>query len=409
MDEIKNLEFSVNPIRLKYLLDLYNLSKEKLLLELQGTNKKPVLSIDELNEILEKKRKVKLPILKKLDNIFEKGINWFISKRDLPSKEKLSIFFRKDKFNSPIGRGSIKLVEEFERKKDEIETYCQNINYEIEKEYNFKLSDNPSKVAKEIREKFNKIRSKLKKEALLKKNNTDRDFLENLIRTIEEFNVFVFEFTENWNKKNKADFNGFFMNPNLIVIKRQQNYLKREIFTLMHEFAHYLINEEEIDEQVGELTNKGKVENWCNEFAYQFLIDDFDKKIDTLQQANTSNNFHKELIEEISNKTRLSTLALYTRLRIINKISEVNYKKIYNEIIDSINKEIQKKKELAEMERELLKEKGEKPFASSPKPIESKLFKEILRINYFEGNISEGQVLKSLNSKNKSFEEVIYS
>jgi len=409
MDELKNIEFSINPTRLKYLLDLYKLSKNEFLLKLQGANKNPVLSLDELDGILKNKKKVKFPILKKIDSIFEKGVNWFISTRDLPSREKLSIFFRKDKFNSPINIGSIKIVEEFERKKDKIEIYCQNINYKTTKKLNYNIANNPASVAKMIRKKFNEIRVKLKKEALLKRDNSDRDFLENLIRTIEEFNVFVFEFTETWNKKDKADFNGFFMNPNMIVIKRQQNYFKREIFTLMHEFAHYLVNEEEIDEIVGESLNQGKIEIWCNEFAYNFLIDDFDKKIDELKEANSSNNFHKDLVEEISNKTRLSTLALYTRLKITNKISLTSYNKIYEETIESINKEIQKRKEEADLEREILKEKGEKSFASSPKPIESKLFKEVLKINYFEGNISEGQLLKSLKSKNKLFEEVIYS
>ncbi|MFH0876453.1 MAG: ImmA/IrrE family metallo-endopeptidase [archaeon] len=407
--ELNNMEFRISPVRLKYLLDLYKLSNEEFLSKLQGTNKNIVLSLDDISQILQDNKKVKLTLLKKMDNIFGKGVNWLISKRGLPSKEKFSLFFRKDKFNSRINIGSIRIVEEFERKKDEIEAYCNNINYKAIKKLNYNLTDDPDFVAKIIRKKFDETRIKLKKEALLRENNSDRDFLENLIRIIEEFNVFVFEFTENWNKKDKADFNGFFMSPNLIVIKRQQNYFKREIFTLMHEFAHYLINEEEIDEEVGESLNQGKVENWCNEFAYQFLIADFDNKIKELDEAVSSNGFHKELLEEISKKTRLSTLALYTKLRIINKISAMSYSKIYDEIIDSINKEIQKKKEAAELERQILKEKDQKSFTSSPKPIESNLFKEILKINYFEGNISEGQVLESLKLKNKSINEVIYS
>jgi Zn-dependent peptidase ImmA (M78 family) len=405
-----NLEFQINPSRLKYLLDLFKIDKEELLLKLQGTNINPVLNIEELNEIFENNRKVKVSVLKKLDSIFEKGINWYISKTDLPSREKLSIFFRKDKFNSDLSMGSIKKVEEFEKKKKEIEILCENINYKATKKLGYDLKEDPRKAAKEVREKFDETRNKLKKDALLKKSNSDKDFLENLIRTIEQFNVFVFEFTENWNKKDKANFNGFHINPNIIVIKRQQNYLKREIFTLMHEFAHYLLSEEEIDEQVGEFLNQGDIENWCNEFAYNFLVGEFANVLNDLNKADISNDFHKELLEKISQKTRISTLSLFTRLKVIHKISDFDYKRIYGEIVDAVRKEIQKQKEMAELERQLLKEKGEKPFAMSPKPIESKLLKEIVKINYFEGKISEGRVLESLNVKNnKSFEEVIYS
>ncbi len=409
MDEVKDMEFRINPVRLKYLLELYKLSKEEFLVKLQGANKNPVLELEDLNEILDNDRKVKISLLRKLDIIFEKGISWYISKRGLPSKEKLSIFFRKEKFNSVINAGSIKLVEEFERKKDEIDTFCRNINYEAKKKLNYNLSDDPVVVAKKVRNNFEEVRIRLKKEAFLKRSNSDRDFLENLIRTIEEFNVFVFEFTETWNKKDKVDFNGLFMSPNMIVIRRQQNYFKREIFTLMHEFAHYLINEEEIDDEVGECLSQGKIEKWCNEFAYQFLIGDFDDKINELTEADFSNNFHQELLEDISKRTRLSTLSLYTRLKIIDKISVESYNKIYLDIVDSIHKGIQKRKDAAELERQILKEKGVNAFVSSPKPIESKLFKEIVRINYFEGNISEGKVLEFLKAKNKSFEEVIYS
>ena len=77
--------------------------------------------------------------------------------------------------------------------------------------------------------------------------------------------------------------------------------------------------------------------------------------------------------------------------------------------LDAINKENQKRKELAKLERQLLIEQGKKAYATPPKPIESNLFKEIVKINYFEGNISEGRVLESLKIKNKSLEEVIYS
>lgn len=407
-----NLEFEINPIRLTYLLDLYKLSKENFLKLIQGSNKKSVIGIDDLNQILNKQKKVNLPLLKKIDTIFEKGITWYISNRDLPDRKNLSIFFRKDKFNAELNLGSIKKIEEFERKNTEIKILCDKIGYRAEKKFNFSLTDNPKKVSEIIKSQFNLKKESLIKRNILKKTNSDRDYLENLIRIFEEFNIFVFEFIDKKRKEELvSNFNGFFMKPNLIVLKRQQDYLKREIFTLLHEFAHYLIDEEEIDAQIGEILieKQNNIEKWCNNFAYNFLIGEYDDLINNLDNATIKNSFHEEKLNEISNITHLSTLALYTRLVIINKISNSNYNEIKNKIYESIYKEKEKKKFELALEKEKAEANGEKIFISSPKPIESNLLKEIVRINYFEGNVSESKAMETLGLKNKPFEEVLYS
>lgn len=408
-----NLEFALNSNRLIYLLELFSLSKENFLDLLKGDNKNPVLTLDELNDILENNKKVKLNVLKKIDKIFEKGLTWYISKRDLPEKDKLSIFFRKDKFNAELNLGSIKLIEKFERKKIEIENFCNSINFKAErklKKYN--LSDDVKIVAKEIRKEFNLVEEKLKKSKSLKSSKADRDYLENLVRVIEEFNVFVFEFIDHKKKEELvANFNGFFMRPNLIVVKRQQEYLKREIFTLMHEFAHYLLEQEEIDDVVGESysNNMSDVEKWCNDFSYFFLIGEYDDKLKKLSEANSQNEFHKDIINRISEQTYLSNFALYTRLRINNQISGQNYYKIYSDIIERIHKEKQELKRKRDLEKEQTKKEGKTLYFGQKVAIESKLFKELVRINYFEGNINQTRVMESLGVKNKSFDEVIYS
>jgi len=406
-----NLEFQINPSRLSYLLELYKLSKENFIEQLQGKNKNPTLNLEELNEILNNNRKVNISFLRKLDKIFDKGITWYISNRDLPIKEKLSIFFRKDSFNANLNMGSIKLINEFEKRQIEIATLCNYISYKAERKYKYTIDQDSQKASIEIRKEFENITEKLKTRNILKKIQTDRDYLENLIRTIEEFNVFIFEFVDIKKKEDStASFSGFFINPNMIVIKRQQDSIKREIFTLIHEFAHYLLGEEEIDTKVDEnSTNLNKTEQWCNNFAYFFLIQDEDKKLREISEATAKNNFHRDIIDAISKKTYLSNLALYTRLRINNNISLPNYDIIYNKIMDTVFEDKKKRKAELKLQQEKDKEAGKKPFASSPKPIESRLFKEIVRINYFEGNINEARVMETLRVKNKLFEEVIYS
>ncbi|MDA3837873.1 MAG: hypothetical protein PF574_02710 [Candidatus Delongbacteria bacterium] len=399
-------------MRLKYMLDLYKLSAENFLVLLQGKNKNPVLTLNDLQAVLNKKKKITQSVLKKIDSIFEKGLTWYISKRDLPNRKNLSVFFRKDKFNSELNLGSIKRIEEYEKIKTEIESLCSYINYNAERKLQFKISDNPKRVANIVRQNFEKEEIRLNRKSIFNFTLQDRKFLEGLIRLIEEFNVFVFEFVDH-KKKNEliSNFNGFYIRNNLIVIKRQE-YFKREIFTLVHEFAHYLIDEEEIDKKVGEelIHNATTIENWCNDFAYYFLAGDNNIKLKGLSYAALDNDFHQDEISEISYKTHLSNLALYTRMRLDNKISYDDYNFIYKDMQRNINEIKESRKEEFRIKKEIAEAAGLKPpFMGSAIPIESKLYKELIKINYFEGNISESKVIESLNIKNKAFEEVIYS
>ena len=361
---------------------------------------------------MKNEKKVDISILKKIDKIFEKGITWYISNRDLPERKKLSIFFRKDSFNAKLNLGSIKLIDEYERKKIEIETLCGYIDYKIVKKHKYTINNNAKEIASDIRNEFDKITEKLKKTKTWKTSSNDREYLENLIRIIEEFNVFVFEFVDKKRREDSvASFSGFFIHPNMIVIKRQQESIKREIFTLMHELAHYLIGEEEIDTKVDEASvNKlSAIEQWCNDFAYYFLIQDEDNSLKKLPEASINNKFHRGILEEISHKTHLSTLALYTRLRINKQISITDYNKIYESVMETIHSEKEKRKSEIALLKERNDEAGKETFIAQAKPIESKLFKEIIKINYFEGNINQIKAMETLGIKNKSFEEVIYS
>ena len=60
-------------------------------------------------------------------------------------------------------------------------------------------------------------------------NRNMKIFLKSIISKLAENNILVFEFVETWNKKETANIDGFFINPNLIVIKRYQRAFRREI------------------------------------------------------------------------------------------------------------------------------------------------------------------------------------
>ena len=53
-----------------------------------------------------------------------------------------------------------------------------------------------------------------------------------------------------------------------------------------------------------------------------------DNIISNIEKASAKNDYHHELIKDISNRTNLSEYALFTRLRINDKISFNNYQAV---------------------------------------------------------------------------------
>src|SRR3989338_878857 len=406
-EKVQQTELDLNADRLLYLLDLYKMSREDLVTVISGKRKK--FSVKDLDAILTNK-KIKLPLLQKIDKLFEKGVAWYISDRNLPEKKISSIFFRKDQFNSDLNFEAKKLTSKFEEKKFQVQALCNYINFDLKRTLkNFSIEDDPRIAARNLGSEFNEIEKKLLSKNAIKEPKKDFDYLKNYIQLLSAKNIFVFEFIENWNKKEIANFNGFFMSPNIIVLKRQ-NY-RREIFTLFHELAHYLLNSEEIDElKENELDQpkQSKTEKWCNDFAYYLLAGDYHQTIEQLEKGTKENSYHEETVNSIYSQTRLSKLAVYTRLRIENKLSVADYRRIYSEIIDSINRDEHEKKLKKQDERQLKKELGIKQTGFAQKPILSNLFKDIVKINYFEGNIDELGLCNYLNIPPAKIEKEIY-
>lgn len=400
-------KFYINPSRLSYLLDLFDLPKGEFIKLVNKDKKRDLLDIKRLNNILEKKEEVSYNVLKRIDSVFNKGLAWFISNGQVPPLKPSSIFFRKEKFNSNLDLESKKLITKYEELKFDIQIMSKYINFDpkrISKSYSY--SSKPEVVAAEIADMFKRVESTLLEKGVISKPEEDRDYLKNLVRIFEHLNIFVFEFVETWNKKDRAKFDGFFMSPNIIVVKRQK-YYRREIFTLLHEFAHYLLEVEEIDHDPIDKNpiKLGQIEKWCYTFAFDFLIGEYSSEFNRLEYASQKNGLYSEEINELYNKTFISISAFYTRLRIDNKISQTDYDNKMDEIKDIIRKADAEKK----LRREADKEKGIIQRGFSPKPIESNLFKEIVKINYFEGNINEGKLREYLRVQpDKSIAEAVY-
>jgi Zn-dependent peptidase ImmA (M78 family) len=200
-----------------------------------------------------------------------------------------------------------------------------------------------------------------------------------------------------------VNINGFYLKPDTIVLKRNQKSFSREIFTLIHELGHYLLNEEEIDESMKEdssdFNSLSKVERWCNDFAYFFLVGELDKTLTALATATDSNDYHHDILDSIALQTNLSVFALYTRLLINEKISLSNYRKVCNELSDSIRAREAEEQRKHELERLKALEEGRKPGGAAAKPLLSPLYVSTIQSAFYEGVINEAEFCKRLNIK----------
>lgn len=300
--------------------------------------------------------------LKRIDKVFGKGIHYYLDPKSPKVTQDASIFFRKSQFGSDLNIGAKKIVHQFEEFKISLSAISKLAEINIERTLPvFTVKDDPKIVA-------NKIRKFLYPEF----NSAPKKFLKSLIYRLAQYNILVFEFVETWNKTEKANIDGFFLKPNVIVLKRQQSSFRREIFTLVHELGHYLINEEEVEElDVSNLANNtlSSIEKWCNDFAYYFLAGEFADSLDVIEKADYRNDYHHDLVKSISGNTHLSKIALFTRILYLNKIYKKDYdviKKGFDEEYRLRQEEYAKQKELDKLHCALRRRKALRLYGGVP-------------------------------------------
>lgn len=384
------LKVEHNISRLNYLLQLYRITESELIERASEGLKTPLTRKDIYAH------EINLNHLKRIDKVFNKGITFYLDPKPLKENKEASIFFRKTKFYSDLNFGAKKIVNDFEELKISLSTIATLSDLKFERNIPmFDVSDNPKKVAKVLRDRLypDEFTNKL------------RDFLKALINKFAENNIFVFEFIETWNKRDVANIDGFFLEPNVIVLKRQQRSFRREIFTLIHELGHYLLNEEEVEQVEYNISSKGhnKIENWCNEFAFFFLAGKNADELKRIEYVNSENDYENNLIEKISSETNLSALAIYTRLLFQNKISSLDYNKVKLNFEERFRQKQEEDK--AKKEKEI--EMGIKQRGSVPKPINSPLFVSTLQSAFYDGVINEYDLCKNLNIKPEKLNQFI--
>lgn len=367
-----------NTARLRHLLTLYGMTAEALAQRASEGLTKPFAAEDLLAD------EIPLNLLKRIDAVFGKGLAYHLDPKAPVSSRETSIFFRKTQFGTDLNFGARQMVAQFEEQKHALAGLSKlaGIATTERRLPVYKLGHAPQEVAK-------LLRPSMYPGILADK----KDFLKGLIARLAEHQILVFEFVETWNKKEKANIDGFFLSPNVIVLKRQQASFSREIFTLAHELGHYLLNEEEVEALPEQpLANQSATERWCNDFAYHFLAGDWDTQLMALPTASPANDYHHDFVRQVSEQTHLSQMALFTRLLYRQKISATHYKLIK----DDFEEQFRQKLEAEKWQREQDKANGIASGGSTPQPIQSPLLVSTVQVAYHEGLISEREVCKML-------------
>ncbi|MEZ4917814.1 MAG: ImmA/IrrE family metallo-endopeptidase [Saprospiraceae bacterium] len=367
---------------MKHLLNLFKIQVDDFLVMISIGLKKSITE----EEIFS--NEIKVSYLKRIDKIFEKGLHYYLDPKAPQDSKEASIFFRKQDFNADLNIEAKRVVNHFEEFKISLSAIAKLAELEIKRTIPiYSTNHNPKKVAIEIR-----------KILYPEFNPNLRDFLKSLIYKFAEYNVLVFEFIEYWNQNEKANIDGFFLSPNVIVVKRQQTSFRREIFTLIHELAHFLLNEEEIEqleiEQLGR-NDLTATERWCNDFAFYFLAGEYSNVIDSLENATSQNDYHHDLIKTISEKTHLSQIAIFTRLLLQNQISPYNYSKVKSDFDEKFREHQEELRRIKKLE----KQQGIKRGGAAPQAIKSPLLVNTIQTAFYEGVLNEYEVCKRLNIK----------
>ena len=363
----------INIDRLRYLLTYFCMSEEDLMARLNECRKRPFNRKDIFSE------SIQLSLLRKIDAIFQCGLNFYFDYTPLPVDKSTSVFFRKKKFGVVPNDETRRTVMRFEALKNILDGYSalsdDRIVTSLKK---YSLKDNPENVAKSLR-------SVLIPQRSLKK----REFLKAMINYCADQGIYVFEFIETWNKKEKANIDGMYVSPNMIVLKHQKWY-KREVFTLAHEIGHLLLRKEEMEQVMPEnpaVGNMNRIEQWCNEFAFHLIVGEDIRQLDAITEVNVDNDYAHELVDIIADKTHISRLSLYTHMYYQHKLPQNVYTRICEE---------GKKRAITKKKEEKAKEE-EKRFIRPPKPIISRLYLETMQYAYYKGIVNEATFCQQLH------------
>jgi Zn-dependent peptidase ImmA (M78 family) len=388
------MKIEYNKHRVEYLLSLFKMTVGELLSSINKGLKTPITWEDIDSDEIE------LNYLKRIDKVFNKGLLYYYDPTVPVKDKKVSVFFRKESFTSELNIGARKRVREFEDIKTQISAISIMSHFDMKRVLRtYSLDENPREVAFALRGSL-----------LPEFTSSKRDYLKSFINKLGKNNILVLEFVDTFNKKEKANIDGFYIGPNAIVLKRNQDTLSREIFTLCHELGHYLLDKEDVDElDFAKVTDQSpeisEVEKWCNSFAFFLLLGQENaRKLESIALYDYRVDYGHDLVASISKETNLSRLAIFTIFFLQHRMTYSDY----SNVRDNLHEQYLTRKEKERQEKENRIAAGEKISGRNPKPIQSNLIYDIYNYALNKGVVTEYEYCSALNIKPNDISRVFY-
>ena len=276
---------------------------------------------DNFNKVLNSERLLTINQLKKLSKYLRRPLGFFLLPK-LPEEKPLPKDYRMIPGKEGIfSKETILAIRIARRLQNVSKELAQNLNMNLEPNITvINVQSTPEKIAEEYRNKF-QISENLQK----RWNNPNRLF--NFLREfIEKQNIFVFQFPLPMN-----DVRGFTLLddvPKVIVINSRDK-MEARIFTLMHEFAHVLLNKSAIDMPEESLfinKNQNEIEHWCNEFASELLLPNSLAK--RIFEENKPNLTETKTLNRLSSKWKISKKFILYKMFKLNYINKQQLEEI---------------------------------------------------------------------------------
>lgn len=400
-------QISINRQRLEYLLSLFRLTEDGLVARIGYKEARTKEFREEL-----KAGKFKRSSLERIDKIFGKGLSFYTDPAPLPKgagRSAHSIFFRKDSFNAKLGLPDYRFVSDTEDTIAEIRTLASLSGLPIRR--SIEEFHHRTHSAEAIAQKMRQVLHPHEDGGSSRRKQEDRAFLKDLIDRISEVGVLVLEYPGNaYNtlEENRCHLSGLFIKGcgSNIALRREEDYHKREIFTLAHELGHCLIGSEEIDASPFEQIANREIEGWCNTFAFHFLTSD-EQRRQLLSLREEDVTLDNPLIARISGDAHVSRLAIYTHLLYEGIIRDDQYGGLKGVLGRSHKQRLEKKRQAQREERARLQEQGKKPGGAAAQPIRSGLEADVYRAAYHEGLVEGHEIARRFRPR--SLDEFLYA
>ncbi len=293
---------SVKPELLSFAIKRSGYSIEGLVKRINERFRVKYFDTNYLKEVLEGKISPQYSDLKKIDTFIRRDIPFYFLEE--PPDEKIFINFRKKHGEYSLDPDIEITLREYEYLREEIKQLIKDENISYVRDFPiYCVKDDPSKIGFEIRK-------RLKINDIDIKAIDSKDLFEYLRGEIERHTIFVFK-----------DHLGYvlrgciFLNDDLpaLILINSTDDKNAEIFSLLHEFGHYLLNNEGIDAEDINLEEDRDVESWCNSFAYHVLMREENEIKEGFYKENKDELFTPVRLKELSDKYKLSKYAFVFR------------------------------------------------------------------------------------------------